>query len=209
MKSHKLIYGVGYNDVPNANSHYKVAYRYWFRMLERCYSESYIKRKKNIRVARVDEKWHHFSNFLAWFNTQNPVEGMELDKDILGYDQNCYSEDTCAFIPRQINTVLLDCSSTRGEYPLGVSKARNKFASYCRRLGKRIYLGTFDSYLDAHAAWQQEKKLSILHTLEVCSSLYTIDMRIVNALVKRCILLEHQIKHNMITHNLHHMENTV
>lgn len=90
-----------------------------------------------------------------------------IDKDLLVYMNNIYSEDTCIFVPRAVNSLLISRRSDRGNYPLGVhfkkksSDMLNELSRpYYAQIsveGKRKSLGSFDNPLDAHKAWQKAK----------------------------------------------------
>jgi hypothetical protein len=82
----------------------------------------------------------------------------QLDKDLKVFDNKVYSVDTCIFVPNRVNSILLTCSSARGEYPIGVcwDKQNKKFKSQCADKLVR-HLGLFTCTLEAHQAWQRHK----------------------------------------------------
>lgn len=160
-----LIAGIGINDssgdVKN-NPHYIK----WSSMLYRCYMPSSARNKINYADVTVCEDWLKFSEFEAWSKT-NYVEGLHLDKDILLQGNKVYSPETCAYVPRDINNLLLKRERGRGEYPLGVSKMtksakmvndrNNPFIAKIVENANTKNLGYFINPYDAHKAWQWEK----------------------------------------------------
>ena len=92
--------------------YYNTAYNLWYNMMRRCYDETspeyYL---YGARGIFVDRDWRCFENFLrdihnlVYFTrwTQRPSM-YDLDKDyFLG---NCYSKETCIFLPSKYNQVL-------------------------------------------------------------------------------------------------------
>lgn len=66
------------------------------------------------------------SNFVAWCKSQigyNSVDDygkpFALDKDILIKGNTRYSPDTCVFVPREINNLILSNRKVRGDLPIG------------------------------------------------------------------------------------------
>lgn len=105
-----------------------------------------------------------FQHYADWATQQIGYgKGFHLEKDILIRGNKVYSETTCIFVPLQINALLLKNDAKRGEYPIGVSKAKSKFAAHCKNGdGKpREYLGNFNTTLEAFAAYKKYKEQRI------------------------------------------------
>jgi thymidylate synthase len=105
--------GVAYLGNPNKNiNYYKQAYDLWYNMISRCYKQSNPFYKyygeKNIFV---EERWLCFEyflediKFLPNFNKW-VLESKEFDLDKDYYGSNCYSKDTCYFLPKYENITL-------------------------------------------------------------------------------------------------------
>lgn len=133
-------------------------YEKWFGMLRRCYSESQLLKDPQYTGCSVCSDWLTFSKFRAWMEAQN-YEGMHLDKDLLGNGKE-YSPSSCAFILQKTNKFMTDRGNCRGEFMIGVSRVKptHRFsASINDGEGNSVYLGRFDTELEAHKTWQREK----------------------------------------------------
>ncbi|WP_423172691.1 hypothetical protein, partial [Stenotrophomonas sp. CASM112] len=60
------------------------------------------------------------------------VKGFELDKDLLIKGNKVYSENTCIFIPAEINLLLIKREASRGEHLIGVSWCNKRKAFEAR-----------------------------------------------------------------------------
>lgn len=167
-----MVYGVGINDAD-----YKVQikqtiqgkrkliwicpfYRKWQDMLKRCYSEKFIKKHATYAGCTVCEEWKLFSNFKSWMESQN-WENMQLDKDLMLYENKHYCPEACVFVSPTVNSFLIKCDKSRGIYPLGVTRREDCHNPYQVQVGigksKSKYLGVFATPHVAHRAWQLAK----------------------------------------------------
>ena len=100
-------FGVGYigkgEHLSRVDGKKTTLYTSWSNMLRRCYDKDYQDKHPTYKGCYVDDSWHNFQNFAAWF-TKNQVEGFYLDKDILFEGNKVYSPETCCFVPQEINT---------------------------------------------------------------------------------------------------------
>lgn len=193
MKQSRLLFGVGIND-----SEYKVYttetisgktkntwvcpyYSTWVRMMQRCYSPALHEIHPKYADCVVDKRWHKFSAFREWM-TEQPWDGMHLDKDILIPENKIYSPEACVFVSAMTNTFLTSCDATRGEYPLGVSLRNKKLVAQCSNpFTKKIeYLGYFTCPNKAHEAWRERK-----HKLAIELAKMQSDKRVADALINR------------------------
>lgn len=158
-------------------------YNKWARMRERCFNEALHKRRPTYVGTKLCDEWRYYSNFRAWMETQD-WEGKELDKDLLIKGNKLYSPETCVFVSRMVNTFLNDAGGIRGNFMIGAtfSKAANRFTANCNNpfTGKLVYLGLFDTELEAHLVWKSYKH----NMAEKLAELET-DPRIINALLTR------------------------
>lgn len=161
----KLVHGMGINDrryPTELEGKQTKAYLLWSSMLRRCYSRSYQDKQPTYIGCSVSDTFKHFSLFYDWCQNQIgfDVEGFDLDKDIIVPGNKIYSENTCAFVPYEINSFFNDTGTTRGEYPIGVyyNKHARKFRAYCAVNGKAKHLGYFLTSEEAHAVYKQFKE---------------------------------------------------
>ena len=153
------VYGVGIDDVEgskdwlvNGKRHSFKYYRDWKNMLKRCYCTT----GDYLGDVSVSESWLTLSNFKSWFE-QNYVEGYVLDKDILSGE--VYSENTCIYIPKELNLFLTSIRKECGSY---FDTTRNKYQSYTKKYnGKRINIGRFATEREAVFFAKTAKMLEI------------------------------------------------
>ena len=162
----KLLWGVGLNDANYMVRYRGVGgkslvcpfYRKWKDMLKRCYSDRCHARYPTYKGCFVHKNWHTFSVFRKWME-QRDWEGKQLDKDLLIKGNKEYSPSSCIFVSQKINTLLLSCSSARGDLPQGVTwdKTKNKYSSRIRLNGVNQSLGRFSSQEEAERVYCKAK----------------------------------------------------
>lgn len=157
----KPVEGVGINDVEfacqpiiNGKRIRLKAYSCWVDLLKRAFNAAEKERYPTYLNTTVSEDWVVFSNFLSWFN-KNYSAGMVLDKDLILRGNKIYSQDTCLFIPAEINGFL--AVTNKSTLPVGVSTNGNKFGSRIRKENELKFLGNFNTPESAHMAWQLAK----------------------------------------------------
>ena len=121
-------------------------YYLWNGMLRRCYSDALKKRCPTYRDCEVSDEFKSYEYFYEWCNKQIGFSNKDwhLDKDLLTKGNKVYSENTCVFIPKEINLMLIKSTASRGEHLIGVywNKKDNAFiAQVGKNKGKREYLG--------------------------------------------------------------------
>lgn len=165
MAFRKLVCGCGVNDasyitnvIINGNKVMCPAYKAWKGMITRCYSKKLHSEFPTYTECHVDEEWLLFSNFREWF-VSSFVDGYELDKDLKIKGNKLYSKDRCLFLPGHLNSLILDGSSTRGEWPKGVyyHKAKGRYISRLRVDGRQRHIGVYDSPELASTAYARER----------------------------------------------------
>ena len=161
-------------------------YELWQSMLKRCYSDCSKKKRPTYEGCEVSENFKYYEYFYEWCNKQIGFgnEGFELDKDLLIKGNKVYSEDSCVFIPREINSLLTKRTASRGECLIGVSwhKTRKAFvARVNKNKGKQEYLGSFKTELEAFNAYKKAKESFVKEQANKWKS--QIDERAYNALM--------------------------
>ena len=147
-----------YNIAISENTRYYCngqMYNIWHNMIKRCYSG--LNCYKAYIDCTVSENWLKFENFADWFKL-NYVEGFELDKDILFKGNKIYGPDTCCFVPRQINSLILTNKSRRGLLPIGIKQVGSKFAVSLTKYKKKQYIGTYLTIEEAFENYKFEKQ---------------------------------------------------
>ena len=142
-------------------------YDLWHSMLRRCYSDNSKKKRPTYEGCEVSDKFKRYEYFYEWCNEQIGfgVDGngnsFQLDKDLLVKGNKVYSEDTCVFIPKEINLLLTKCIASRGEHFIGVSWSNisKTFVAIVRKnKGKQECLGYFKTEIEAFNAYKKAKE---------------------------------------------------
>lgn len=112
------------------------SYSTWHSMIRRCYSEVYQKNKPTYVGTEVDKSWLKLSVFNSWF-VNNHIEGWQLDKDLLSNFGKLYSENTCCFLPNEVNCALR-FDLKKSNLPAGVSfkTESSKYIAQYSRVGE-------------------------------------------------------------------------
>ena len=146
-------------------------YELWKSMLKRCYSDKCQKKRPTYEGCEVSENFKHYSYFYEWCHKQIGfgVEGFELDKDLLVKGNKVYSEDSCVFIPSEINSLLIKCTASRGEHLVGVywcKTAKAFVARVNRNKGGSEHLGLFKTEIEAFNAYKKAKEAFVKEQAE-------------------------------------------
>ena len=160
------VYGVGILGTkypPSVNGRTTKEYDLWCSMLKRCYSDAYKKKYPTYEVCKVSDNFKSYEYFYEWCHSQIGFgnEGWHLDKDLLTKGNKVYSENTCVFIPKEINLVLTKSDKKRGEHPIGVSwhsKSKTFVAQVNKGKGKQKHLGCFKTEIEAFNTYKVAKE---------------------------------------------------
>ena len=138
-------------------------YELWGGMLERCYSDVYKKKYSTYIDCEVSENFKSYEYFYEWCHKQIGFGNKDwhLDKDLLTKGNKVYGENTCIFIPSEINLVLTKSTALRGKYLIGVywHNANKTFVSkVSKNKGEQEWLGSFKTELDAFKAYKIAKE---------------------------------------------------
>lgn len=155
----KPIYKVGINDVKepshsrrrfNSPLRANTWYQCWKDLIKRCYSEKFQEKFPAYKNCTLDDRWLLASNFKKWYD-DNYIEGYLLVKDVIVIGNNEYSPDTCMFVSRELNKILLK-KNVKRDCPIGVTKRGNSYQAFCNNSlsGEYVYLGSFDTPNEAH-----------------------------------------------------------
>lgn len=161
----RLAAGVGVFEVGKHIGHVLKSptreYTLWANMIRRCYSENIHKKFPTYKDCTVSDNFKNFQFFAEWCQYQKGFSevGWELDKDLLVVGNKTYSEELCIFIPKELNLLLKNGRSNRGDYPVGVvyHKASKSYVAQCGINGKRLHLGCFSTPELAFKAYENCK----------------------------------------------------
>lgn len=133
----------------------------WRNILVRCFDTKYKEKYPTYIDAHIVSEWLNFQTFAKWYYNniyyvQN--ERMEIDKDIMFKGNKVYAPDKCIFVPRRINSLLINNRGIRGEYPLGVDMHYGKFRARCNTLNGSVFIGNFNNPDMAFNAYKKFKE---------------------------------------------------
>ena len=142
-------------------------YDLWKSMLRRCYSDNFKNKHPTYKDCEVSDNFKSYEYFYEWCQNQigfgNDGNGnpFHLDKDLLIKGNKVYSEDSCVFIPVDVNLVLTKRTSSRGQHLIGVCWHKRDKAFSARvnkNKGKREHLGYFKTEIEAFNAYKKAKE---------------------------------------------------
>lgn len=173
FNSNKLVYGIGTKGLDYPVSDGKILlkeYTVWSDMLRRCTENNALRHPAYVGVS-CSENFKSYSFFYKWCNRQIGFKNKDennrywhLDKDLLLKGNKLYGEDTCVFLPSNINVLLTKRANARGSYPIGVSCSNkaNKFKAQCNNgHGKIDHVGYFNTQEEAFRAYKKFKECLI------------------------------------------------
>ncbi len=161
----RLVFGVGFNDgkyPAKVNGKTIKEYNLWCGLLERCYCPKLQKKRPTYIGCLVSENFKSYSYFYDWVQKQIGFgeKGFQLDKDLIFKGNKLYSEETCLFLPSELNSLLTTRKAARGILPVGVSANGNGFQAGCctDKTSLSRYLGRFNTPELAFQAYKQAKE---------------------------------------------------
>ena len=161
-------------------------YVLWTHMLRRCYSDYFKKKYPTYIDCAVSENFNYYEYFYEWCQNQIGFgnNGWHLDKDLLVKGNKAYSEDSCVFVPTEINLLLVKREASRGEHLIGVHWCNTKkafVAQVNKNKGRSEWLGSFNTELEAFNAYKKAKESFVKEQAEKWKG--KIDDRAYNALM--------------------------
>lgn len=137
----------------------------WRGMLQRCYDKKFLLKHPTYENNYTSVSFHNFQNFAHWCQSAIGFTNKSwcLDKDIILRHNKEYSEDLCAFVPHEINNLLINNKVCRGELPIGVSyhKEKRMYSASCHKNGKQLEIGMYREPLEAFEAYKIFKENTI------------------------------------------------
>ena len=161
-------------------------YEIWYSMLSRCYNDAYKKHRPTYEGCEVSENFKSYEYFYEWCHKQVGFgnQGWHLDKDLLVKGNKVYSEDSCVFIPQEVNSLLIKHEASRGEHLIGVCWCKRDkafVAQINKNKGKHERLGSFKTEIEAFNAYKIAKEAFVKEQANKWKD--KIDIRAYNALM--------------------------
>jgi len=167
-RKRSLVCGVGINDWGGAvkvDGKLIREYDLWQGMLKRCFDQKLKQKYPTYEGVACSKEWLSMTTFIEDVSQMRgyDLSGWCLDKDILQKGNKLYSKDNCCFVPHEINSLLIKCDNSRGEWPVGVyfDKATGKFRAKLSINGKVKHLGLFTAPEEAFFAYKAAKEAYI------------------------------------------------
>ena len=180
---HPFVRGVGFIGSGPYSCAKTKEYTHWSSMLARCYTEVYQERFPTYKGCKVDPQWHNFQEFAEWCRWQIGFDGGVLDKDILVKGNKVYSPETCVFVPKEINGLIV-CPTKAGKTaPAGISfqTSSQKYIVSCAIDGKNKNLGRYSCPEQAFKIYKEFKENLVKEKAEVYKD--RLDIRAYTALI--------------------------
>lgn len=163
------------------------AFAIWTGILRRCYDGKIHALHPSYKNCYVCSDWLNFQKFAHWYY-KNMKVGYDIDKDILVKNNKVYSPETCAFVPKRVNSLFIKRNLTKGDptLPVGVYQ-RNKdgnifYVAMCNDADKtQKYLGCYYSVDEAFLAYKKHKEFVIKQVAEEYKD--QIDQRVYEAMI--------------------------
>ena len=162
------VYGVGIigNGITRVCGVETRDHKLWNSMLCRCYDEKLHAYRPTYEKCSVSDNFKYLPYFEEWCHQQIGFDqdGWQLDKDILIKGNKIYSEDTCCFVPHEINSAITSTGVKENELPVGVSKRKDRdtYSATITKHGKVQHLGSFPTANEAFEVYITERNDYIL-----------------------------------------------
>ena len=166
------VFGIGViGDAPiSVNGKTLKEYALWGNVLARCYDENFHSKVPSYLGCSVSSNFRYFPYFKDWCSKQIGFDSKDekgrsfaLDKDILVKGNKVYSEDTCCFVPQEINTLFMRKRAVGDDSKNSpfFSKYHDRYISRMSKFGKFVHLGTFTSQTEAFSLYKDTKEVYI------------------------------------------------
>ena len=180
------VYGEGYLgegfDLGNKKLNEK-AFKLWSHMLERCYSEKYKHSRPTYLNCHSSDNFKNLTFFKKWCVRQQGFneDGFMLDKDILVKGNKMYSEDTCCFVPQEVNKIFTNIKNTNSGLVGANKQSSGKYSAAVKHKGKIYYLGSYATEVAAFEVYKETKEKFVREVAREYKDI--IDLRVYNALM--------------------------
>lgn len=169
------------------NKEHVRSYTTWYKMLQRCYDDMHRYKFTSYSDCYVCDEWLNYQKFAEWYENNyyeiSSGEQMHIDKDILYKGNVIYSPETCIFVPKTINNLILKREINRGDLPIGVwyDESRNNYkACCCDGHGKIKTIGRYKTVEEAFTSYKDYKEQVIKSIADIYKN--EIPLELYNAL---------------------------
>lgn len=150
-------------------------YVLWHSMMCRCFDNRFKAAQPAYKNVSCCNEWLNYETFYEWLHSQKNFDKWfnekwwALDKDIIAKNNNVYSPETCCLVPQNVNCLFLKRKADRGDLPIGVRRAGEKFESSCSNpfTGKAERLGKFNTIEEAFQAYKIFKESIIRQVAQI------------------------------------------
>lgn len=164
---------------------FTTAGRLWSDMAQRCKPDGHFQAvKPTYKQCSMSENFKDFQYFAEWCQSQAGYlqKDYHLDKDILIDGNKLYSEDTCVFVPKDLNAFSKKFDRPREDLPTGVYKTKS--GKFKAKAGDKVFgnfvVGIFATIEEASEAYIEQKKMySKIWYNRLLSGEFIVDNRVV------------------------------
>ena len=152
--------GVTGEGCRNYGSLGKKSFSVWKEMLRRCYDVKFLENNETYIGCSVSEFFRYYDNFHQWCIKQIGFgsKGFELDKDLLSGANKIYSEDTCCFLPKEINSCLRGFKSKSIKTGVQYHTRDKIYQTKGFVEGEYVHLGSFKTEDEAFLVYKSFKE---------------------------------------------------
>lgn len=114
---------------------------------------------ESYKDCKISDEWADPGNFTKWYDA-NYIDGWEIDKDLLGWEDKIYSKETCCFLPPRLNLFMVNLRGVfEGKYKGWYYRERDGVfvATVSDTSNRKIHLGHFRTSDDAKIAYVNGK----------------------------------------------------
>ena len=149
------------------------SYPIWNAMVSRCKREGYI----------ISSRFSKYDTWISWVKEQKGYKELDLfnkpfnlDSDMFSNDIKTYSENTCVFIPEQINQIYK--TSYKGVEDIGIDFFEGGYRARLNMFNRQVTVGKFSTKDEAKRAYHNKRSEYLNLLLHIYKG--KLDDRVVN-----------------------------
>ena len=148
-------------------------YSIWGGMVSRCKNKGYA----------ISSMFSKYDTWIVWAKQQKGYKELDLfnkpfnlDSDMFSTDTKTYSEDTCVFIPEQINQIYK--TSYKGVEYIGIDLFEGGYRARLNMFNRQVIVGKFSTKDEAKRAYHNKRSEYLNLLLHIYKG--RLDDRVVN-----------------------------